>query len=151
MIVRVIMRMVMACMVVIMTGMVMMSGIIMMMSGFVRVAMIAFGAEVFVMLLRSLALLRRGDLHQVGACVLDDLALHPLATAAATLVAVARTAATVAGTILGFFLGFAMGAFVGLDQGLTVGDRTLIIVGMDFAEGQEAMAIAAIFDEGRLQ
>ena len=44
-----------------------------------------------------------------------------------------------------------MGAFVGLDQRLTVGDRDLIIVGMDFAEGQEAVAVAAIFDEGRLQ
>ena len=44
-----------------------------------------------------------------------------------------------------------MGALVGLDQRLTVGDRNLIIVGMDFAEGEEAMAVAAIFDEGRLQ
>ena len=58
-----------------------------------------------------------------GAGVLDDLALHPLAAAAAALVAVARTAATVAGAVLGFFLGLAMGAFVGLDQRLTVGDR----------------------------
>src|SRR5689334_21681707 len=49
------------------------------------------------------------------------------------------------------FLGLAMGALIGLDQCLTVGDRDLIVVGMDFAEGQEAMAIAAIFDEGRLQ
>ena len=102
-------------------------------------------------LLIFLALLRRGDLHQVGARVLDDLALHPLAAAAAALVAVARTAATVAGTVLALFLGFAMGAFVGLDQRLTVGDRNLIIVGMDFAEGEEAVAVAAIFDEGRLQ
>ena len=151
MIVRVIMRMIMACMIMIMTCMIMMPGIVMMMFGLVRVAVTAFGVQVFQMFLRFLALLRRGDLHQVGACVLDDLALHPLATAAAALVAVARTAATVAGTILGFFLGFAMGAFVGLDQRLTVGDRNLIIVGMDFAEGQEAMAVAAIFDEGRLQ
>jgi len=168
MIVRVIMRMIMACMVMIMTCMIMtsmimtsmimtsmivimMSGIIMMMLGFVRVAMTAFGVQVFLMLLMFLALLRRGDLHQVRAGVLHDLALHPLTTAAAALVAVARTAATARGTILGLFLGFAMGAFVGLDQRLTVGDRNLIIVGMDFAEGQEAMAVAAILDEGRLQ
>ena len=147
-----IMRMIMACMIVIM-----MPGIVMMMPGLMRVGLTAFGVQVvlmfvmLVMFLTFLALLRRGDLHQVGAGVLDDLALHPLATAAAALVAVARTAATAGGTILGFFLGLAMGAFVGLDQRLTVGDRNLIIVGMDFAEGQEAMAIAAILDEGRLQ
>ena len=53
-------------------------------------------------------------------------------------------------TVLVLFLGLAMGALVGLDQGLTVGDRDLVIVGMDFAEGEEAVAVAAIFDEGRL-
>lgn len=47
-------------------------------------------------------------------------------------------------------LGLAMGAFFGLDQRLTVGDRDLVIVRMDFAEGKEAVAVAAIFDEGRL-
>jgi len=44
-----------------------------------------------------------------------------------------------------------MGAFVGFDQSLTVGDRNLVIVGMDFAEGQEAVAVAAVIDEGGLQ
>ena len=44
-----------------------------------------------------------------------------------------------------------MGAFVRLDQRLAIGDRNLIIVGMDFAEGEKAVAVAAIFDEGRLQ
>jgi hypothetical protein len=148
-----IVRVIMAGMLMIMTSMIviMMPGIIVMMFGLVRVALTAFGVQVFQMFLRFLALLRRSDLHQVRACVLDDLALHPLATAAAALVAVARTAATITGTILGFFLGFAMGAFVGLDQRLTVGDRNLIIVGMDFAERQEAMAVAAILDKGRLQ
>src|SRR3546814_2185224 len=29
--------------------------------------------------------------------------------------------------------------------------RNLVIIGMDFAEGQESVAIAAIFDERRLQ
>ena len=72
--------------------------------------------------------------------------------AAAAGVAMARTAAVaVGGAILVLFLGLAMGAFVGLDQRLTVGDRNLIIVGVDFAEGQEAVAVAAIFDEGGLQ
>jgi len=72
--------------------------------------------------------------------------------AAAARIAVAR-AATVAvgGAVLALFLSLAMGAFVGLDQRLTVGDRDLIIVRMDFAEGQEAVAVAAVLDEGRLQ
>src|SRR5260221_14279041 len=62
----------------------------------------------------------------------------------------ARAAAAVA-VVLALFLGLAMGALVGLDQGLTVGDRDLVIVGMDFAEGEEAVAVAAIFDEGGLK
>ncbi|HEY6834537.1 MAG TPA: hypothetical protein VI251_18850 [Pseudolabrys sp.] len=61
------------------------------------------------------------------------------------------TPATVAGAVLGLFLGLAVGAFVGLDQRLPVGDRDLIIIRVNFAEGQEAMAVSAIFDKGRLQ
>ena len=85
----------------------------------------------------------------IGAGALDHAALHAVALAATARVAVARAAAV--GAIFGFFLGLAMGALIGFDQRLTVGDRDLVIVGMDFAEGQEAMAVAAIFDEGRLQ
>jgi len=85
----------------------------------------------------------------IGTGSLDDAALHALAIAAPARVAVARAAAV--GTVFGFFFGLAMGAFVGLDQGLAIGDRNLIIIGVDFAEGQEAVAIAAIFDEGGLQ
>src|SRR5262249_30134480 len=80
---------------------------------------------------------------------LDDLALHALAAVASARTTVARAPAAV--TMLVFLLGLAMGAFIGLDQRLTVRDRDLIVVGMDFAEGKEAMAVAAIFDEGRLQ
>ena len=54
-------------------------------------------------------------------------------------------------TVLVLLLGLAMGALVGLDQGLTVGDRDLVIVGVDFAEGEEAVAVAAIFDKGGLE
>ena len=38
-----------------------------------------------------------------------------------------------------------------LDQALPVGDGDLIVVGMDFAEGEEAVAVAAVFDERGLQ
>ena len=37
------------------------------------------------------------------------------------------------------------------DQCLPVRDRDLIVVGMDFRERQEAVAVAAILDERRLQ
>lgn len=61
------------------------------------------------------------------------------------------TGAAAAGTVFRFFLGLAMRALVGLDQCLTIGDGDLIVVGMDFAEGQKAVAIAAVLNEGGLQ
>jgi len=42
-------------------------------------------------------------------------------------------------------------AFLLRDQRLPVGNRYLIIVRMDFAEGKKAVAIAAIVDESCLQ
>src|SRR5258705_3664208 len=86
----------------------------------------------------------------IRACALDHLAADAAAVAAAARIAVARTAA-VAGTVFAFLFGLAVGAFVGFDQRLPVGDRNLIIIRMDFAEGQKAVTVAAIFDEGRLQ
>nr|WP_315772223.1 MULTISPECIES: hypothetical protein [unclassified Bradyrhizobium] len=80
---------------------------------------------------------------------LDDLALNPFAAAAASRTAVPVAAAI--GAVLAFLFGFAMRALLGLDQSLPVGDRDLIIVRMDFAEGQEAVAVAAILDESGLQ
>jgi hypothetical protein len=131
----------------IMTFMIMMPGIGVMMFGIVCVGTALVGVQAFVF--RALMRLR-GD-RGVGAGVVDDLALDPLAIAAAARIAVPRTAASAIGAVLGLFLGLAMGAFVRLDQRLTVGDRDLIIVGVNFAEGQEAVAVAAIFDEGGLQ
>ncbi len=55
------------------------------------------------------------------------------------------------GAAVGFRLGVAMGALFLVDQGLPVGDRDLVVVRVDFAERQEAMAIAAIIDEGGLE
>ena len=37
------------------------------------------------------------------------------------------------------------------DEGLPVGDRDLVVVRMNFRKRQEAVAIAAVVDEGRLQ
>src|SRR5690606_22898209 len=46
-----------------------------------------------------------------------------------------------------------LGVFLGLfaQQGFAVGDRDLVIVGVDLVEGQEAVAVAAILHEGRLK
>ena len=91
-----------------------------------------------------------GSLRRIESLRPDHLALDALAMAAAAGVAVTGTAA-MAGAVLALFFGLAMGAFLGLDQRLTVGDRDLVIVRMDFAEGQKTVAVAAIFDEGGLQ
>ena len=50
-----------------------------------------------------------------------------------------------------FVVGCTLRALFLGDQRLAVGDRDLIIVGMDFAECQKSMAIAAVIDEGGLQ
>ena len=89
---------------------------------------------------------RRRAVARVG----DRRALHAIIAAATAGIAMARALAA-AGAVVGLFFGFAMGALVGLDQRLPIGDRDLVIVGMDFAEGEKAVAVAAIFDEGRLQ
>ena len=47
------------------------------------------------------------------------------------------------------FRGFG-GGFL-FKQGLTVGNRDLVVIGVDFVEGKEAMAVAAVVDKGRLQ
>jgi hypothetical protein len=128
--------------------MVMMADIRLMMFGIMGVA--ATGFVVLVLVIVLLMIVRLGGLRRFGAFRVYDLALHPLAIAAAARVAMPRAAVAV-GTVFGFFLRLAMRAFVGFDQRLTVGDRNLVVVGVDFAEGQEAVAIAAIFDERGLQ
>src|SRR6266702_5377913 len=123
----------------------------MMMFGLVGV--IAFAVRMFRVFLRvSLAFLTfmwLSGQRLVGARVLDDVALEALAAAAAARIAVARTAAI--GAAFALLLGLAMGAFIRLDQRLAIGDRNLIIVGVDFAEGQKAVTVATIFDEGGLK
>src|SRR3984957_2390745 len=113
-------------------------------------AVIALGVRLFGRRVALFMALMRDRLRRIAARVLDDLALDALATASAARIAVARTAAS-AGAVFALFLGLALGALFGLDRRLAVGDRNLIIVWVDFAEGQEAVAVAAIFDEGRLQ
>ena len=65
--------------------------------------------------------------------------------------AVAMTAPRRPAATLRFGVGIALVAFFLGDQRLPVGDRDLVIVRMDFRERQEAVAVAAIVDKGRLQ
>ena len=66
-----------------------------------------------------------------------------------TLAPAAAMAAAAAMIVVG--IAFARVAGVGLDQRLPVGDRDLVIIRVDFAERQEAVTVAAVVDERRLQ
>ncbi len=115
-------------------------------------AVVAEAVAIFAMVVRgviTVMVMRLLGLGEIRRAALDHAALHAFAVAAAARVAVARAAAV--GAILGLLLGLAMGAFVGLDQRLAVGDRDLVIIRVDFAEGQKTVAVAAILDEGGLQ
>ena len=142
MVMLVVMFMLVRMLTIMMLFMIVMLGIGVMMSEILGVAVLG-GHAVGVFI-------RLSSLRRIDAGVLDDLALDPFAAAAAARIAVTRTAVTV-GAVFALFLGLAMSALVRLDQGLTVGDRNLIIVRMNFAEGEEAVTIAAIFDESGLE
>jgi hypothetical protein len=113
---------------------------------FRMIMMFRVGAMLWVVRMIVLLVGRR----RVDRSPVDHFALDAFAMASSARVAMARPAAMI-GAVFAFFLGFAMGSFVRLDQGLTIGNRNLVIVGMNFAEGEEAVAVAAIFDKGRLQ
>jgi hypothetical protein len=128
--------------------------VVVMIVAFVLAMMLRVGVQMFALMRSAFGVLRPrlalDGLGRVRVDTSDDVALDALAMTAAAGVAVARAAAAL-GAVLGLFLGFAMGLLFGLDQRLPVGDRDLVVVGMDFAEGEEAVAVAAIFDEGGLK
>jgi hypothetical protein len=97
------------------------------------VAMFMVVMFMVVMIVLGPMFVRLIGLGLIRACSFHHAALDAVTMAAAARVAVPRAAAV--GTIFVFFLGLAMGALIGLDQRLAVGDRNLIIVRMDFAEG----------------
>jgi len=61
------------------------------------------------------------------------------------------TATMPPGTAVGLVFGGTLRAAFFVDQRLTVGDRDLIVIRMDFAESEEAVAVAAVIDKGGLQ
>ena len=60
-------------------------------------------------------------------------------------------ASAASGTIVSFRVSIALVALFLRDQSLPVGDRDLVVVRVNFRERQEAVAVAAVVDEGRLQ
>jgi hypothetical protein len=127
--------------------------VVVMIVAFVLAVMLRVGVQVLAFMRSAVDVLRqRLAVDRLGTCLdaFDDVAADAFALTAAAGIAVARAAAAV-GAVLALFLGFAMGLFFGLDQRLPVGDRDLVIVGMDFAEGEEAVAVTAIFDESGLE
>ena len=63
----------------------------------------------------------------------------------------AAPAASLATATAALFVILPMRALLVLEQRLPVSNRDLIIIGMDFREGQEAVTVAAVIDEGSLQ
>jgi hypothetical protein len=129
--------------------------VVVMVVTFVLAVMLGIGVQVLALMRSALGMLRQGLALDrlaglISAETLDDVAADAFALTAAAGIAVARATAAV-GTVFALFLGFAMGLFFGLDQCLPVGDRDLVVVGMDFAEGEEAVAVAAIFNESGLE
>src|ERR1700719_1526777 len=58
---------------------------------------------------------------------------------------------TASGAIVRLHLRGPRSALLLVDQRLPVGDRDLIVIGVNFAEGEKAMAVAAIVHESCLQ
>ena len=61
------------------------------------------------------------------------------------------TLGAAAGTMIGLGVGSARSALFLVDQGLPVGDRDLVVIRMNFAKSQEAVAVAPVVDKGGLQ
>ncbi|CAO4144693.1 hypothetical protein LPLAFNJD_LOCUS1754 [Methylorubrum aminovorans] len=80
------------------------------------------------------------------------LRLHRVAAAgAAGLGPAPARAAAARGTALLALAVLLLLARLGLDQREAVGHRDLVVVGVDLVEGEEAVAVAAVLDEGRLE
>jgi hypothetical protein len=146
--IMIIMRMIVAMMVVVTLMAVIAGRLFIAMGVKLAFAMLVVVMIVMVMIV-MIVFVRLLGVGRIGADSLDHRALHAVAMAATARIAVARAAAV--GAVFAFFLGLAMGALIGFDQRLPVGDRDLIVIWMDFAEGEEAVPVAAILDEGRLQ
>ena len=89
-----------------------------------------------------------------SARIVEELARHSLVGArtllGALVLAAARTAPATMRNAL-FLVGLLMGAALFLEQRLSIGDGDLIVVRVNFGEGQKAVTVSAIVDEGGLK
>ncbi len=82
---------------------------------------------------------------------LDRFARDRLVAAPMACSTMARMLVPHAGPAVSLGLSVAVRAFLLGNQRLPIGHRDLVVVGMDFAERQEPVAIATIIDEGGLE
>jgi hypothetical protein len=136
--------------VVVIMSFVVMCFVAVMIVAFVLAVMLCAGVQVLALVRSALGQGLALDLPDRGIAAFDDVAADALAMTSAAGIAVAGAAAAL-GAVLALFLGLAMGLLLGFDQRLPVGNRDLVVIGMDFAEGEEAVAVAAIFDESGLE
>ena len=90
----------------------------------------------------------------VGSIELGCVVFLPWTTAAAaaiTRTAIIAIAATLFAGVLLVILVLACSFRLGIDQGLPIGDRDLVVIRMNFAESEKAMAITAILNECSLK
>ncbi|CAL1691916.1 hypothetical protein MMB232_02071 [Brevundimonas subvibrioides] len=94
------------------------------------------------------------DLHQQDLATLDDV-LDLVAPHQATLQALLLGHSAFGIAVIGITGVLVVGVVIGRvrlgHDGFTVGGRDLVVVGVDFVEGEEAVTIAAVLDEGGLQ
>ncbi|WP_374652420.1 hypothetical protein, partial [Rhizorhabdus sp.] len=109
-----------------------------------------FGAVVVIMIVIMIVIMVEPVLRPMLVVVI--LLLFLGSAGSIRLVAVAATIAVTVAAVAprALFLGFGFLEILA-HQGFAVGDRDAVIVRMDFTEGQETVAIAAIFNEGSLQ
>jgi hypothetical protein len=133
------------------------------MIAFVR--MLAFACSVFMRLLRAfgsafdvcivlgigMGVSRSGVMRGNGVFFCRRLAAYSFLTPACAAVAVTVAPMAASAAVIAVIVVIALGALVVFDQRLPISNRDLIIVRMDFGEGQESVAVAAIVDEGSLQ
>src|SRR5690606_12447634 len=78
-------------------------------------------------------------------------AVATAATAPAVTSATPATRGTARSALLVLGFGLRLGGGLLLLEGFPIGHRDLVVVGMDLAEGEKAVAIAAVLDEGGLE
>jgi hypothetical protein len=73
------------------------------------------------------------------------------AIASTALAATTATLGAALGACVGFRISLGLGRGLLVDQRLPIGHGDLVVVGVDFVKGEEAVAVAAVFDECGLQ